>query len=272
MHAIDLIVLAANLAFRGPELIERKGHWSQHGLNDYWCYSKLRLDRWYGDLKSYAETFQRDRQWQCSQAWPLLEEVLASEVLTRVWAAVATARDRTQKNSDAEPLVKSILIGHMEARNRVLRLVLYAPGVAAENAVQINRLRSQAERWTDLLIGSLLDLADVSDFAVDAQRARDFGDDFDRSDTPEVGTMWSTLITSIQHGFTETLKSSAAQAELNEQIYNSIQTCVGDARWLTPNQPADNAWMERIDDTAETTEQLIMLLEADFYGRIGGAC
>ncbi len=271
MHAIDLILMAANLAFRGSELIERKASWSQQGLNDYWCYSKLRLDRWYADLKSYAETFHHDRQWQCSQAWPLLEEVLASEVLTRVWAAVATARDRKQQHADAEPLVKSILIGHMEARNRVLRLVLYAPGVAAENAMQINKLRSQVERWTDLLIGSLLDLADVSDFAVDADRARDFGDDFDRGDSPEVSAMWATLITSIQHGFTETLKSSAAQAELNQQIHNSIQACVGDARWLSPAVPADNAWMERIDDTAETTEQLIMLLEADFYGRVGGA-
>jgi hypothetical protein len=143
--------------------------------------------------------------------------------------------------------------------------------VAAENAMQINRLRSQVERWTDLLIGSLLDLADVSDYAVDAERARDFGDDFDRSDSPEVGTMWATLITSLQHGFTETLKSSAAQAELNQQIHNSIQACIGDARWLSPSVPADNTWMERIDDTAETTEQLIMLLEADFYGRVGGA-
>ncbi len=271
MHAIELIILAAKLALQGRTTIRLGGTWPKHLLNDYWCCSKVRLDHWYSDLKAHHEASQNPN-WQCRLAWPLVEEILASEVLTRVWAAAATARDRRQQREDAEPLVRSILIGHMEARNRALRLVLYAPGVDADDAVQLNRLRNQVERWTDLLIGSLLSDAEVSDFAVDPLRAKDFADDFSHHASHETAAMGATLLASLRQGFADSLVSPEVYGELNQQIYSSIRQCFRDVDWQSSvSDETVPPWLERILETTETTEQLLMLLEADFAGRIGGS-
>ena len=58
--------------------------------------------------------------------WPLvrgvLEEILTGEVLTRVWTAVLCLYDRQHGGNEFESLARSIMIGHLEARHRVLML------------------------------------------------------------------------------------------------------------------------------------------------------
>ena len=263
MHAIELIMLAARVARQGRQLVRSTEPWDSRPLNDYWCCSKIRLDRWYGELKAYSTAIGQDQPWSWHQARPVVEEILASEILTRVWAAAATARDQYAGTNDAEPLVRSILIGHMEARNRVLRLLLYAPGVAADDAVTLNSLRSQAERWTDLLIGSLLAEGDVAEFAFDPERARDFSDDFDEGCAINAQTVWGALLASLQQGFTQSLTSPPVQPELNGQIYQSVAYCLSPDDWyLSPLEPGD--WFQRIDQLTETTAGLILQLAAEF--------
>lgn len=263
MHAIELVMLAARVARQGRQLIRSGEPWNPRPLNDYWCCSKIRLDRWYAELKAYSSAIGQEQPWSWHQARPVVEEILASEILTRVWAAAATARDQYAGTSEAEPLVRSILIGHMEARNRALRLLLYAPGVAADDAVAINSLRSQTERWTDLLIGSLLAEGDVAEFAFDPERARDFSDDFDEGCAIDAQTVWGTLLASMQQGFTQSLTYPAVQPELNRQIYQSVAYCLSQDDWyLAPLEPGD--WFQRIDRLTETTAGLILQLESEF--------
>lgn len=266
MHAIELITLAAKIARGGREWIHCPQPWDHRPLNDYWCVSKIRLDRWFCQLKSCASGMEKGRPRGWSKARALVEEIIASEILTRVWAAAATARDRCGGTNDAEPLVRSILIGHMEARNRALRLLLCTPGVAADDAVALNNLRSQAERWTDLLIGGLLAESDVAEFAFEPDRARDFADDLRESHTADTETVWNTMLASLRHGFMQSLSTPAAQAELNAQIYQSVARSFGlsDAD-AYPLESLD--WLQRIEQMTEATEDLIQQLEAEFTGR-----
>lgn len=265
MHAIELIMLAAHVARGGRGWIRHTEPVDPRPFNDYWCCCKIRLDRWYAQLKSCSYAIEQSQSFPWSKARPLVEEIIASEVLTRVWAAAATARDRVAGTSDSEPLVRSIFIGHLEARNRALRLLLYAPGVAAEDAVALNNLRNQAERWTDLLIGGLLSECDVTEFAVDPARARDFADDLQESCSIDADTVWGTLLGSIRQGFTQSLTTPPAQPELNAQIYNSVAQAIGAGEGYVPLLESED-WLLRIEQMTEATAELIQQLEAEFTG------
>jgi len=256
-------MLAATVASQGRQLIRSTEPWVPRPLNDYWCVSKIRLDRWYTQLREFSAAIGQDQSWSWQQARPVVEEILGTEILTRVWAAAATARDRYAGTCEAEPLVRSILIGHLEARNRALRLLLYAPGVAADDAVELNALRSQTERWTDLLIGSLLPEDDVAEFAVDPERARDFAQDFEEGCAIDANALWSTLIASMRQGFTQSLTYPPAQPDLNRQIYQSVAYCLNRDDWsLSPLAPED--WLHRIEQLTETTAGLILQLESEY--------
>ena len=81
-----------------------------------------------------------------------LEEIITGEILTRLWSAVLTNHDRLHNTCEAEPIARSVLLGHLEARHRTLALLVSGLGIATEDAVAMNRLRHRAERWTDLRI------------------------------------------------------------------------------------------------------------------------
>lgn len=180
MHARELIELAALVSAHGPILVRGDQQIPAGGIEQYWTTSKVRLDRWTRSLKEFTRQVDagapsRERKWP--EVRGVVEEILTGEILTRVWAAVLCAYDQNRGSDEAEPIGRSVMIGHSEARHRVLTLLSHARGMDARSAVQLNRLRRHAERWTDLLVGRLADIQDVGEFAVDAKRAMDFAED-----------------------------------------------------------------------------------------------
>ena len=148
MHARELVELAAILSAQGPMLIRSSPQLSSHGVQQYWTASKCRLDRWARNLKSFAADAAQLDTAAVRMQWPLvrgvLEEILTGEVLTRVWTAVLCLYDRQHGGNEFESLARSIMIGHLEARHRVLMLLVRGPGIDAEGAVKLNHLRRRA--------------------------------------------------------------------------------------------------------------------------------
>jgi len=144
MHAGELIELAGLVAAHSPVLIEGHRRIPAECIEQYWTSSKVRMDRWARTLKGDAVFGPRVRG--------TIEEIFAGEVLARVWTAVLSAYDRRRGADEAEPVARSVLIGHVEARHRALTWLLRAAEIDAKAAVELNRLRRRAERWTDLLI------------------------------------------------------------------------------------------------------------------------
>lgn len=230
MHARELVELAAIVSAHGPVLIRGAGQLSATGMEQYWTASKCRLDRWSRSLKGFAR-YAEDAQEQRRQAqWPLarsvLEEILTGEVLTRVWAAVLCAYDRHHGHHETEAIARSVLIGHLEARHRVLTLLVRSPAIEAEGAVKLNHLRRRSERWTDLLVGYLLGTHDVSQFAIDPERARQFAEDLRyRSNLKGGRHAWPLVLASLRAAFGEGLCGISPNADLNAQIASSILAC-----------------------------------------------
>jgi hypothetical protein len=265
MHACELVELAAVVAAQGPVLVRHGYPITDRAVEDYWSAAKCRLDRWGRSLKDYAQqTHDTGKSWtspRWNHARAVLEEVLTGEVLTRVWTAVLTCYDRRHGSQRFEPIARSVLIGHLEARHRVLTLLVQGPGVDSEAAVKLNGLRRRVERWTDLLIGYLSGLADVSEFAIDPQRAEDFAEDLRYQNPMEGGHQaWKLLLSSLRTGFRQGLVPLCPNADLNRKIATSVIAAFP-AELFDSTGLFQSLWMTRIssvsDDAAGMLNELM---------------
>ena len=74
-------------------------------------------------------------------------------------------------------------------------------------ADRLNTPRPRAERWTDRLVGYLAALEDVSEFAFEPQRAKEFARDL-RCQCGEPGSrqVWPLVLASLRAAFTQGLE------------------------------------------------------------------
>jgi hypothetical protein len=219
--------------------------------------SKSRLDRWNRALKQLAVNAACGGAADRLLVRGVCEEILTGEVLTRVWSAVLSAYDRRRGTGIAEPIARSVLLGHLEARHRVLTLLVSGPGIDAEEAVKLNRLRRRSERWIDLLVGRLAQQFAVSEFAIDPDRARQFAEELRRHGRQEGGRLaWSLIEASLRAAFRQGLLAASPNADLNAAIAASILSCfpaeVFDGTGLFPS-----AWLIRLTRITSDTQGLI---------------
>jgi hypothetical protein len=256
MHARELVELAAIISAHGPVLIRGGERIELDSIEQYWTTSKVRLDRWAWRLRTFCDR-PDVAAWRGRDQWPevrsVLEEILTGEMLTRVWTAVLCAYDRRRGADDAEPVARSVMIGHMEARHRVLTLLVRDPTIDADAAIELNRLRRRAERWTDLLIGRLTPLHDVSEFAFDPQRAKDFAEDLRQRDGRHV---WPLLLASMRAAFGPLLGEASPNADLNARIAASIIGCFP-ADLFDSTGLLRSLWLMRLSSVADDTQGMI---------------
>jgi len=243
MRALELVEFAAWVSAHAAVLIEGPSELSATGLAQYWAASRCRLDRWASALKGSAFTPTATVPMQVvGRAHPAIEpspmpaprgylksvlaEILAGEVLARVWSGVLRGCDHRRGACDAAPVAQSILVGHVEARNRALKFLAHGPGVTSHDAVQLNRLRRQSERWTDLLLGHLTTIVDVSELAFHPTVARDFAADLRPGPGWGVGGQgWLLWLVSWRAGFRRDFGPTSPNADLNAQIASAILAC-----------------------------------------------
>ncbi len=227
MHVRESLELALLLTSHRGELLTHDQKALCTGLDQYWTASKKRLDVWFRELRNFGE-MQRDGSPDARRAaWRVirgvLEEILASEVLTRVWTAQVILHEREIESQVASGIVRSILLGHSEARLRTLRLLLDSMASLQDETLALNRLRRQAESWNDLLIGHLPQDPEIQELAFDRQRAADFAQDLlEQPAMRNGGFTWQLLTTSLRGSFASLVQSSPAHAELNRQVAAGI--------------------------------------------------
>jgi hypothetical protein len=258
MHSHELVELAAIISVNGPVLVQNVERIAENGLEQYWTTSKVRLDRWCRSLKNYS-TQATDAKWrQCH--WPriqgIIEEILSSEMLTRVWTAVLCAHDREHHLSEAEPIARSVMLGHLEARHRVLTLLVRGP-IDPQSAGKLNQLRNSSERWTDLLVGYLAGMIDVAEFAIDPDRAKSFAADLHyESNHPHGRHTWALIQTSLRSSFRQGLSASTPNADLNLRIAAGILACFP-AELFDSTGQFRSLWLMRIINSADDTQGMI---------------
>jgi len=258
MHTRVLIDLAALLATHAKTIVQHVECFPNHAIEQYWTASKCRQDRWWTAIKAntvsvpHAEKLRTPGNWLTMK--PVLEEILTGEVLTRVWSALVRAHERLRGTSEIDPILQSVYLGHLEARNRTLNLMVYGQGFQFVEAVALNQLRRRCERWTDLLLGQLAPHIDIAEFAFEKKRAIDFADDLREESKDSIA--WQIVIASLRAAFQRGLAETSPNRDLNEQIAQSVISCI-------PSELYDSTglmkslWLVRMNSTAEETQGMI---------------
>lgn len=263
MHARELLELASLVAHHGQQLVQCPDPISDASLESYWVASKSRLDRWGQSLKELTRA-QPDAARRSPAARQstiaLVEEILTGEVLTRVWSATMHAYDRHRGEEMMEPIARSVMMGQLEARHRVLLLLVRSSVVNAEEAVKLNRLRRRTERWTDLLIGHLDDDGDLSQYAINPDRARDFAEDLRHQRRQRGGHLaWPLMLSSLRAAFGQGMAPASPNADLNVVIAESVLSCFRPGLFGSTGVP-ESAWLLRLAKAADDVQGMIGLL------------
>lgn len=256
MRTRELLDVATMVAAQGRQLIVSREPLHDGGLEEYWTASKCRLDRWGLALRRATAGSWID--WP--GLTPLFEQVLASEMLTRAWAAVLAGHDQWNRRRDCEPIGRSVLIGHLEARHRVLQLLVHGRGLELALAQSLSVLCRRTERWTDLLVGYLSTPRDVSDLAFSAERAEryrallaTFGQSRGRSP-------WVVGGLSLAAAFERWLGAAEPNLDLNARIAGGIFGTFPEAAFDDQGL-ARSLWLTNLQQKVDDTSRLCDWLE-----------
>jgi hypothetical protein len=184
--------------------------------------------------------------------------VLAAEILTRVWTACSAAWDRQRDTAEAEPVARSIWVGHLEARGRALKLLAAGPGLKTAEAGELDRFRRANQRWTDFLLAPFARLCNVDNLAHNVERLHDFaedwGDDKPSAGSPQAREIWTA---SLRATFASRGQYPTFNADLNARIAGGIMVCLG----LDPGEGAGSLcpslWLARLVTTTTDAEAMI---------------
>ena len=263
MHASKLVELAAHLATHGAWLLRGSGHASTTSIHQYWMNSRCRFDRWARSMKRHQEKLEAIPAG--SHKIPphspgirgVIEEVFTGEVLARVWTGIAAAADHNRGERVLEPTARSVLVTHLEARHRALKLLVHPLAFTTDETIQLNSLRRRSERWTDLLIGHLLVWEEIDDVSSDPDRARDFADDLRRDQRTESGRhSWPIVLASVRAAFHQGLTHPSPNADLNAKIGGAVLACIP-AEMVDSTNLVQSLWQIRLNNYAADAQGLV---------------
>ena len=266
MHVRDLIDLAAFVGAEGSTMLRSVRRVSPEAMGQYWMASKCRLDRWGRALREFRQqsgSVAGRADMSGSGIRAVCEEVLASEMLVRVWSCVVLSLEDKLGGDEAGPLVKSVLAGHVEITNRVLNLLTLNGVMRSRPAAELNRLRRLVERWTDLILGRLGEPFDFSSVAFDAGRARDFAEDFSPATHSKTSRdAWALLTASLRATFSRRLESDSPSEELNSRIAGAILACFP-AEMFDSVGVYHSLWQSRLSAMTSDTQVMVEELLSD---------
>lgn len=273
MNAGELAELSGLVAVQGARLLAGPSHLSESGLRQYWSAAKQRFNCWMRVLAagSPPSPSARESPRHARSVAPVLEEIFASELLTRVWTALVCQVDRRQAGLTAVPIVWSVLLAHLDARRRALAWLCAVPETDRPKWRAIDRMRRRSEHWTDLLLAHLLPYgeAEVRPLAFDGQRVHEFAKDLgDLHRTPHGERAWQLFQTAIKATFRT---RRAPNAVWNGQIAAAVLACFP-SELFDATGPLRSLWLTRLQHTTDDTLAMVEDLLAGELNCPAAAC
>ena len=263
MHASTMAEIASWATFNSFALLQSSNSLTVDTCSQYWSQSKCRQNRWMTALKMFEQDVRNPERKH--DPWPAIEiviqEIFLSEMLTRVWSATMVAHDTRYASDELTGIAHSIHIGHLDAKNRAMRLLLEDQSVDAEMFERMNNLRRKIERWTDLLLGQLSDIEAAQRFAFQSNRVRDFADE--KMEADEQGRSARRLLYSaaLKEDLSRLCVRYAANPEINRSIIGGLLACFPSDRFDSLGIPKSIQlmWLEKSTDE---TEMLVNSLDS----------
>ncbi|TWU24195.1 hypothetical protein Pla52o_21210 [Novipirellula galeiformis] len=182
MHAVFLADLAAMISQNAPSIAFRQNIDMSAAVTNYWTHTRARFELWHHAITRYRYAEQGGEGAAIREWWNrhsiLLEEILVSEILCRVIAALGKTMDVEKGIDDVSPITDTVFRSHLEVCSRVHHLMLFGRGSSVRNTVRLNRLRQGVERWTDALLGRMIPYnKSALGYAIDPDRATAYAEE-----------------------------------------------------------------------------------------------
>lgn len=191
MNSIWLVEVAALLAGHGKAIAYSRMGLPLPALNAYWIANRQRADQWHEAIHIYRSQLETAGMSKRLILWGelrgVISEVLLSEVLTRVLAAVGAELERENIDDDVSPITSSVASTHAEARQRCLQLMVDGPNQPTSDAVQLNRLRLYLDEWTDMLLAQIGDCHGARLYCHRLTRMQEWAEEFDANQESDFG-------------------------------------------------------------------------------------
>lgn len=271
MHSSRLAELASWVAVNSGSLVYGSQDQPILVASSYWMTSKRRIQHWITSLKMFEKDIQQPDPKH--EPWAALEivvqEILQTEMLTRVWSATVLCHDWYRRSDELSGLAHSVYLSHLEVKNRALRIMLAADGQGQgerEAVERLNALRRRTERWTDVFLGQLPFGDIAAQFAFDRKRVADYQLEQCESIDDQNQTRRKVLQASFATDLIRNQSAYSANPELNRQIAGGVLACFPSDRFDSIGLPKSirMLWLEKAHhDTQMLVDQLIGF-EAEF--------
>lgn len=248
MHAQDLLQLAAILAVQSPNL---KVAPASSYFRPYWSASKQRIDSWNRELRLHSK-----KKTTCFNLTEILQEIILSEPLTRIWTAIITSGSDVQAEKETVAAAKRMMNLHLNVHYRAIAL-LSKSNVHEADVVELLKLNNRTERWTDLLLAYVGQIYPASHLAPNPERSLDFLQDLqdqsgrsghDVSSAITLATMRETICCNISR--------PSPHASLNFQIGATIvDSCA--TRDLEAEGLFESLWAVRLVNRLAECEEMV---------------
>lgn len=239
MQSSLLVDLASLIARHAAAIVCRGNLISPAAVSRYWSASRSRFNDWHTALASPGQvvglgslstaTSPQQRWWV--ETVPVLDDVLISEILARVMAAVADAIHQLHDTDEVAPIFQSVYRSQIEVSNRVQRVILAAPAAQNVTAVRLNQLRHDAENCIDAFVGSMgLSHTITRRYAICPDRATAIAQQRRGYSSPALDQLAGTLINAAMHERLWRQRSGGtAFASSNQELAESILQMISPA-------------------------------------------
>ncbi|TWU60261.1 hypothetical protein Poly51_05360 [Rubripirellula tenax] len=262
MHCVLIADLAALVSQHGPSIIYGHDAIPPEAMTQYWTTSRTRFELWHQTVARYRKVevtgdFAALRRWWRDHI-VVVEEVLVTEMLTRVIAALAAGLDREHDTDEISPITHAVFLTHLEARNRIQQLMLYGRGSSVHDTVRLNRLRQGVERWTDAMIGRLSSESPKTvRYAFDPKRAREYAEEARSCGNRSIRNTSSWLMNAAMHDTLRRRTSpSAALPEANQAVVRSVMLMLRPDRFDSIGT-LKSLWLHRLQTNADRADRVL---------------
>lgn len=257
MNARRLAKIAATLASHGDRIVDSPLVRERFDAETYWQACEQRLRRWNQALSLFkADLEEADGH----RPWPALaiivEEILYSEMLTRVWTAALSISQRSAIDHDKDAIIRAVWIGQLATRNQALQLIYRGLDDNCPDAKQLDALRRKLERWCDILLSRFAQYGDLKQFAFDIDRVEEWSRDNTEASHEQQQHAWELLKESLFRTLDDSPSHPAANPDLNRQVALTISSSLPqeDESQL---EETESPWLSRLNNKASEMQQLI---------------
>ena len=229
MQCQEVVQFTGLLATHSGLLLRSRHELPMEAISGYWMASRQRFESWSRQLRLYSQQFCTTPTQDIPRIWqsliPTLEEILSTEILTRVMGAMGAVYYAWTGDAGPATLTRNVWLHHLDVRRRTLSLLLFGHGLDLGDWVTLNQQRRRHEAWTDRLLSCLPAERCVHEYTFCRHRAN-------RKDSwhpvePHLPWTRTLILWGLRTAYQQKGDERTPNPELNRQIVSAVLNCFG---------------------------------------------